>query len=374
MKIAILDTYYPAFLKSVYLRNDGLDNRTYDEQLKVLFDECFGTSDFYSRHLKELGCEAIDLVANSIPLAYSWVCENDYKISKWQLGIDPRITRLPYVGSWFTRVPGLVRVVVEQVRQIKPDILYCQNISYLHPNVLRELNSCVKLIVGQIASAMPPDHYLVSYDLILTSFPHFVRRFRDKGLSAEYFRIGFDTHIIEKLGSIEKDLGVTFVGGISAAHSQGTALLEFLAGATDIDFFGYGRELLPKNSKIRSRHHGEVWGLDMYRALVRSRITVNRHIDVAENYANNMRLYEATGVGAMLITDRKDNLSELFDIGREVEVYSSPEEAAELINYYMAHPLEAGVVARAGQDRTLKEHTYQQRMVELVSILERYLP
>ena len=112
----------------------------------------------------------------------------------------------------------------------------------------------------------------------------------------------------------------------------------------------------------------------MYRALVRSRITVNRHIDVAENYANNMRLYEATGVGAMLITDRKDNLSELFDIGREVEVYSSPEEAAELINYYMAHPLEAGVVARAGQDRTLKEHTYQQRMVELVSILERYLP
>jgi spore maturation protein CgeB len=113
--------------------------------------------------------------------------------------------------------------------------------------------------------------------------------------------------------------------------------------------------------------------MDMYRALARSRITLNRHIDVAENNANNMRLYEATGVGSLLITDRKDNLGEIFEVGKEIVAYSSQEEAAELIRYYLDHAEEAATIARAGQARTLREHTYRHRMEELVPILQRYL-
>ena len=111
----------------------------------------------------------------------------------------------------------------------------------------------------------------------------------------------------------------------------------------------------------------------MYRALARSKITLNRHINVAESNANNMRLYEATGVGTLLITDRKDNLDELFEVGKEVLAYSSQEEAAELIRYYLAHPDEAETIAKAGQARTLRDHTYKRRIEELVPILERHL-
>ena len=87
----------------------------------------------------------------------------------------------------------------------------------------------------------------------------------------------------------------------------------------------------------------------------------------------DMRLYEATGVGSLLITDRKDNLGEIFDVGKEVVAYSSPEEAAELIRYYIDHPDEADAIAKAGQARTLKDHTYKSRMKELMPILERHL-
>lgn len=150
-------------------------------------------------------------------------------------------------------------------------------------------------------------------------------------------------------------------------------MLEYLARSTKIEFFGYGVESLNRSSPIVACHHGEVWGLEMYRALARSRVTLNRHINVAENNANNMRLYEATGVGALLITDRKDNLGELFEVGKEVVAYSSPEEAAELIRYYIEHPSEARAISLAGQARTLRDHTYQRRMEELVLVLERYL-
>jgi spore maturation protein CgeB len=111
----------------------------------------------------------------------------------------------------------------------------------------------------------------------------------------------------------------------------------------------------------------------MYRTLARSCITLNRHINVAENNANNMRLYEATGVGAMLLTDRKDNLHKLFDIDHEVVAYSSKEEAAEMVRYYLDHPDEMVRIAQAGQARTLREHTYGQRMQELVPILKRHM-
>ena len=201
----------------------------------------------------------------------------------------------------------------------------------------------------------------------------FEPRLRAMGIASEYFRIGFDPRVLQAMGPVTKDVDVSFVGGISRHHGKALPMLEHLAHQTPIEFFGYGAASLPSSSPIKPRHHGEVWGLDMYRALARSRVTLNRHINVAENNANNMRLYEATGVGTLLITDAKDNLGELFEVGKEVVAYRNQDEAVELINHYLRHPEEATAIALAGQQRTLREHSYKARMVELEKILTQYL-
>jgi spore maturation protein CgeB len=92
-----------------------------------------------------------------------------------------------------------------------------------------------------------------------------------------------------------------------------------------------------------------------------------------ENFANNMRLYETTGVGTMLLTDRKTNLGELFKVGKEIEDYGSKEELVEKINYYLKYDKKRKDIATAGQKRTLRDHTYKKRMTELIRILERYI-
>ena len=43
----------------------------------------------------------------------------------------------------------------------------------------------------------------------------------------------------------------------------------------------------------------------MYQMMGGSRIVFNRHIDAAATYANNLRLYEVTGSGSLLLTDWK---------------------------------------------------------------------
>lgn len=372
MKILIVDTYYPAFLASFYAQQGDLAAADYPNQRQTLLNACFGTSDFYSRHLNALGCEAQDLVVNCVPLQQAWAKANDVPLSQLALKVPPRLFRVPLLGKFLASLPGLMDVAIAQIKAEKPDVLYCQDLSFFPGEVLRELKQYVRLIVGQIACPLPPESFLKGYDLILTSFPHFVPRLRALGVASEYFRIGFDPRVLEKLGEVPKDVEASFVGGISRHHGKAIPVLEYLARTTPIQFFGYGADRLDADSPIRARHHGEVWGLDMYRALARSRITLNRHINVAENNANNMRLYEATGVGSLLLTDRKDNLGELFEIGKEVVAYSSQEEAAELIHYYLSHPDEAQAIARAGQARTLREHTYAHRMQELVPILMRY--
>lgn len=373
MRVALLDTYYPRFLRSFYAKNVEMRYAAFNAQRQALLNAAFGTADFYSRHLRELGVEAHDLILNCVPLQRAWAKENDVPFSAWALKLPHRFFRLPIIGPWLAALPGLVEVAVAQIRSLKPDVLYCQDLSFFPGEVLQGLKPHVRLIVGQIACPLLPASFLKGYDLILTSFPHFVARLRALGVASEYFRIGFDERVLELLGCVHKDLDATFVGGISRNHGKALPLLEYLANHTPIKFFGYGAKSLPRSSPIRRCHYGEVWGLDMYRTLARSRITLNRHIDVAENYANNMRLYEATGVGTLLLTDHKDNLGELFEIGKEVIAYTSKEEAAEMIHYYLAHPDEAQEIARAGQKRTLSEHTYRHRMKELVEILQRYL-
>ncbi|MCL6557028.1 MAG: glycosyltransferase [Burkholderiales bacterium] len=373
MKVAIVDTYYSAFLAHLYHHEADLIKDDYETQLRAVLDACFGTSDFYSRNLNALGRKAYDLVVNCVPLQVAWAREHGVHYSTLALRVPHRFFRLPLIGRWLAALPGLVEIAVAQVEALAPDVLYCQDLSFFPPTVLSKLRKRVRLIVGQIACPLPPESYLHGYDLILTSFPHFVPRLRALGVAAEYFRIGFEPRVLEKLGNVPKDIDVSFVGGISRHHGKAIPVLEYLARNTPIQFFGYGANSLDADSPIRARHHGEVWGLDMYRTLARSRITLNRHIDVAEDNANNMRLYEATGVGTLLITDLKHNLGELFEVGKEVVAYSSPEEAAELVHYYLHHPEEAEQIARAGQARTLREHTYRHRMEELVAILDRYL-
>jgi len=373
MRIVLLDTYYPRFLAAYYAGQPRLADATFEEQRQSLLDQVFGTSDFYSRHLQALGHDAQDLVVNCTSLQKTWAQEHRVHYSALALRLPQRLLRLPVLGPWLSELPGLVEIAVEQIKATRPEVLYCQDLWFLSPQKLAELRPYIKLIVGQIASPLPPEAYLKGYDLIMTSFPHFAPRLRAMGVAAEYFRIGFDTRVLELLGKVEQDVGASFVGGISRHHGKALPMLEYLARSTPIEFFGYGADSLSRSSPIVPRHNGEVWGLEMYRALARSRVTLNRHINVAENNANNMRLYEATGVGALLITDRKDNLGELFEVGKEVVAYASPEEAAEKIRYYIAHPEEARAIARAGQARTLRDHTYQRRMEELVPVLERYL-
>ena len=110
-----------------------------------------------------------------------------------------------------------------------------------------------------------------------------------------------------------------------------------------------------------------------YRVFAEAKIGLNRHIDAAAGYSNNLRLYDVTGVGALLFTEPGTNLAELFDPQSEVVTYEGARDLAGKIRYYLRHEDERAAIAAAGQERTLRDHNWLVRMTELVALLERHL-
>jgi len=263
-------------------------------------------------------------------------------------------------------------VLVAQIKQYRPDVLQIQDMNGTAPALLRTVRPYVKLITGQIACPIAENADFREYDLVLSSLPHFVEQFKNEGLLSHYFNLGFESRLLERLQK-QSHHRIVFVGGLSKDHADRIDFLERIAAVHPIDIWGYGVESLRQNSVLREFHHGELWALDMYQVLANADVALNHHINVAKSYANNMRLYEATGVGTLLVTDRKDNLSSLFEPGKEVVAYGSAEEAVELVDYYLQHNEERKQIARSGQARTLSEHSYHHRMEEFIDIVAGYL-
>jgi spore maturation protein CgeB len=378
MRLLIVDTYYPAFVNAHYTAQPSLGRRSYGEQLASLMERSFGTSDAYSRHLRELGHDAIEIVANAETLQRAWSRHRRRRSAAAPAWL------LPGRAGTVVRRHLLARLAREQIEEFDPDVVYVQDMGWMSAAQLRRLKAGGRrLVVGQIASPLPAEDVVRSYDLILTSFPHFVDRLRGLGVDAEYFKLAFDERVIERLNAqgvatdagAERPHSISFVGGLSPqVHRAGTALLERLAESLEIDVWGYGADSLSNGSPLRRRYQGGAWGLDMYRVLARSRIVVNRHIDVAEGYANNMRLYEATGVGALVVTESAPNVPDLFEPEREVVTYTGLPDLREKLEHLLARDDERRAIATAGQDRTLRDHTYRRRMQELVPILQARLP
>jgi spore maturation protein CgeB len=64
------------------------------------------------------------------------------------------------------------------------------------------------------------------------------------------------------------------------------------------------------------------------------------------------------------------DLQELFDVGTEVMAYNDIDEAVEIAVSMLTDPDRLSALAHAGQQRSLREHTYDRRAESLIEAFE----
>jgi spore maturation protein CgeB len=82
-----------------------------------------------------------------------------------------------------------------------------------------------------------------------------------------------------------------------------------------------------------------------------------------------LRDFEVPMCGGFLITGYQDELTEYYDIGKEIVCYDTKEELLDKTKYYLAHPSERERIRQAGFLRALSEHTWQKRFESLFNSL-----
>ena len=80
-----------------------------------------------------------------------------------------------------------------------------------------------------------------------------------------------------------------------------------------------------------------------------------------------MRTFEACGVGAVQLIDRKD-VTEFYEPGRELLTFETPHELAEIAQRVRQHPDDFRAMRAAAQRRTLAEHTLTHRARRLEAL------
>ena len=81
------------------------------------------------------------------------------------------------------------------------------------------------------------------------------------------------------------------------------------------------------------------------------------------------RNFEVPGCGGFLLTGDADNLTDYYQDSKEIIIYNNINDMIDKIKYYLQHNEERETIARAGYERTLREHTYEKRFNEIFKII-----
>jgi spore maturation protein CgeB len=79
------------------------------------------------------------------------------------------------------------------------------------------------------------------------------------------------------------------------------------------------------------------------------------------------RHFEINACGSFQLSYYVEGLERHYQIGDEIALYASPEELVEKVRYYLKHEDEREVIAQRGYERTLREHTMEQRLCEILN-------
>jgi spore maturation protein CgeB len=372
MKILIINNDYPEYTKWLYSVKPELRNFPYEIQMANRYDTLFGMADFYSYNLKKLGHDAWDLIGNLDCAQIQWAKEHKIKTQTHKFHFRFRRKIIPWI-SYIRDDTGFLKILEQQIKNYQPDVLLNLAADSLAPSLFKPFKPYTKLLVAQhAASPLDEAEDWSIYDLVISSFQPTLDFFQERNIPAILLKLGFEDSVIQKVSNQEKDIDVSFIGSFGEIHTSRTSLLEYVAERVPLSIWGPEDQYKFMPAKLQHFYKGSAWGADMFKILSRSKLTLNHHGNVPA-YANNMRLFEATGMGTLLLTDWKSNLQDLFDPENEVVTYRTQEECCEKITYYLEHSSERDRISQAGQKRTLSDHTYLHRMQEFVQIINNYL-
>jgi spore maturation protein CgeB len=138
-------------------------------------------------------------------------------------------------------------------------------------------------------------------------------------------------------------------------------------GEFDLKIWGSPTDWLV--DRLGSRHQGRpVYGDEKAKAARAAKICLNT-LHYAEINSLNCRAFEIAGCGGFQLVSGVPVLAEHFEPGEELATFATIDELIEKARYYLSHPDEAARIARNGQLRAHRDHTYEKRLEQIITLM-----
>ena len=390
MKLVRLMNFPAHYQAHYFAARPDVEGQSYDVLRRALFDDAFSFGDAWEGALRDEGLDAVD-----IPFG------------------------VPQLDRAFARDVGLpamgpLETAIAQLRKHQPEVLYLSSLESWTPEDIIALRQSVPSIRGVLGMAGIDISYspsLREVDVFLTCIRNQATRLREGGMEASFMAHAFDPRVLTRLEEVPRE-GFKFLGGFVSGphyHDERRIILEGLVHRCGLEIysdgghrasqslsrylaqtaaFAVGRTLrlvpasyglVPFGDKLRQagewEHpprppgrplpakalHPPLYGMEMYRGLNATRLSINIHSGASGAFGANMRLFEATGAGVCLMADAKADLHEFFEPGEEVVEFSGLEDAVRKATELLADPARMEEIGARGRRRILRDHTYAHR-------------
>jgi spore maturation protein CgeB len=291
---------------------------------------------------------------------------------------DPSVAEDPY--------GDLMKAVTSSEPQI---LLYIKDYG-LKPEWLQEIKKKGIILVQWYIDPVVPD-WLIPFvrvsDIFFTMSEGLIEEFKKYNRNVFWLTQAFEPSFFEIKEITGEDVrlyssDVTFVGNLGSKE-QYLARRNSLAQVVDSGYAlkWWGPKIPRKFSTLPllfgrlGRAYGGrfVWGEGYAKVARLSKIFLAFDSMPHVRKSMSARMYTAVGCGAFYLCRHVDGIEEVLEPGKEIVTFHSDSEMLDRIKYYLGHDELRMKIAMAGQERVLKDHTYEVRIRQMLGIIENVL-
>jgi len=263
----------------------------------------------------------------------------------------------------------------EQVKKSKPDLILTTKGEIIFPQTIEWIKKKFRIPCVLWFPDDPQLFYRVSryiapaYDYVFTSSVDMIPKYREIGVeNVDYISFACDPSLHKKIFMSNEEKrkyksDICFVGKFNPEREK---IFRFIL---DYDFKIYGPYWYFSDKEIRMRWtRMSISGEDVVKVFNASKIVINVH-DNEMKYGGmkaNSRIFETTGCGTFLFTDKPKGIGDLFRLGKEIVCFENKNEMLELIKFYLENKEEREKIALNGQKRAYRDHTFEKRLNKIL--------
>lgn len=259
-------------------------------------------------------------------------------------------------------------LLFKTVKDLKPDLLFCSLFEeQLKKEVLSEISKTkTTTFTWFYDDSWRFDNFcrqwIPAFNWIGTTEEFMVKKYQEVGFdNAIYLPFAVNPQVY-KPEKVKKIFDVTFIGGPHGFRNH------------------YYEKL--KSANIKTTFFGETWAgrlsyKDMVKLFSQSKVNLNftetsyqgnqftfylrRFNLIPRIKQHKARIFEIPGSGGFELSGWTKGIENLYEPGKEIEIFKSSGELIEKCQYYLKETKKREAIAKAGYVRTLKDHTYEKR-------------